>query len=108
MLNTLITMKTTWDTLLTKLYVTKVKGVPKSFFSLIGVGNACLGTTERAGIRVLIGIKKREHLGAGQPGVSLIALTLTSKTLSESTEKKESKTRLYMGLNSWNAVFLLL
>ena len=70
MLNTLITMKTTWDTLLTKLYVTKVKGVPKSFFSLIGVGNASLGTTERAGTRVLIGIKKREHLGAGQPGVS--------------------------------------
>ena len=87
--------------------------MPKSFFSLIGVGNACLGTTERAGTRVLIGRKKREHLGAGQPGVSLIALTLTSKTLSESTEKKkkkkkESKRPLYMGLNSWNSVFLLL
>lgn len=52
-----------------------------------------------------LGREKREHLGAGQPGVSLIALTLTSKTLSESTEKtkkkkKESKTRLFMGLNS--------
>lgn len=52
-----------------------------------------------------VGRKKGENLEAGQPGVSLIALTLTSKTLSESTEKqrkkkKESKTRLYMGLNS--------
>ena len=63
MLNTLFTMKTTWDTLLTKLYVTKVKGLPKSFFSLIGVGNACLGTMERAGTRVLREREKRTPWG---------------------------------------------
>ena len=54
-----------------------------------------------------------ENLGAGQPGVSLIVLTLTSKTLSENNEKTKEKklksqTRLYMGLNSGNTVFLSL
>ena len=42
-----------------------------------------------------LGREKREHLGAGQPGVSLIALTLTlsERTLSESTEKTKKKKR---------------
>ena len=78
--------------------------MPKSFFSLSGVGNACLGTTERAGTRVLIGIKKREHLGAGQPGVSLIALTLTlsERTLSESTEKNKEKKKKVKLASIWD------
>ena len=76
--------------LLTKLHVTKVKGVSKGFFSLIGLATPVQERRKEQG-QEYVGRKKRENLGAGQPSVSLIALTLTSKTLSESTEKTKKK-----------------